>query len=653
MATGIELILATALCLTCANDTTTLYPDGLLLLDDNYEVVTEAPNFDTSLDDAPAETRNTIMEKREKLQKLQDWIKGRHLRIGTLEDYPLSYTEMGPDGKKQGKGVSFILLDFLMEKFNFTYEVVVPSGNIIGSRSDFEGSLIQMLNATEVDMAAAFIPLLSEQRSFIFYSATTLDEGEWIMVMQRPRESASGSGLLAPFEFWVWILILVSLLAVGPIIYFLIILRIKLTGDKTQKPYSLGHCAWFVYGALMKQGSVLSPIADSTRLLFATWWIFITILTSFYTANLTAFLTLSQFTLPFNTVNDILTKNKHFVSQRGSGIEYAIKLTNESLSMLSGMVDRKYAVFTEDTNDTLNLRKYVEKSGYVFVRDRPAITHVLYADYLYRKTISYDNEKIHCPFAMAKDPFLKKKRSFAYPRNSNLSELFDRELLNLVESGIIKHLSARSLPNAEICPQNLGGTERQLRNGDLIMTYYIMFAGFATSIVVFSTEMLFRYINYRREANQWATHGVGRTPNGGQVKPSKWFWRIGGGSGSAKELLGSAHTNQITPPPPYQSIFRGRQENTNIRRWQHAANFGANNGAPGGEGGFGVLRPVGLGNYYGNDIGAPISGGLETTGLRKFINGREYMVYRTPDGRNQLVPVRVPSAALFQYSYTE
>lgn len=95
--------------------------------------------------------------------------------------------------------------------------------------------------------------------------------------------------------------------------------------------------------------------------------------------------------------------------------------------MLNGMALRNYAVFTDDTNDTVNLHKYVEKYGYVFIRDRPAITHVLYEDYLYRKTISYDNEKIHCPFAKAKEPFLKKKRSFAYPRNSNLSDLFDRE----------------------------------------------------------------------------------------------------------------------------------------------------------------------------------------------------------------------------------
>ncbi|TMW40480.1 hypothetical protein DOY81_014440, partial [Sarcophaga bullata] len=100
----------------------------------------------------------------------------------------------------------------------------------------------------------------------------------------------------------------------------------------------------------------------STRLLFATWWIFITILTSFYTANLTAFLTLSKFTLPFNTVNDILIKNKHFVSQRGSGVEYAIKTTNESLSILNRMAQRIMRFIREATNDTIQFCLIMEKN---------------------------------------------------------------------------------------------------------------------------------------------------------------------------------------------------------------------------------------------------------------------------------------------------
>ncbi|XP_017080167.1 glutamate receptor ionotropic, delta-1 [Drosophila eugracilis] len=635
MATGIELLVAAALCATCPSLNETL-PSNLILLGEGSSLPTETPialeTSDAGLDnDAPAPTKEPPANKKvEKLREMREWIAGKHLRIGTLEDFPLSYTQLLDNGTRIGRGVSFQIINFLKEKFNFTYEVVTPQDNIIGSIADFDRSLIKMVNTSEVDLAAAFIPSLSEQRTFVFYSSTTLDEGEWIMVMQRPRESASGSGLLAPFEFWVWILILVSLLVVGPIIYVLIILRNRMTGDNQQTPYSLGHCAWFVYGALMKQGSTLSPIADSTRLLFATWWIFITILTSFYTANLTAFLTLSKFTLPYNTVNDILTKNKHFVSMRGGGVEYAIRTTNESLSMLNRMIQNNYAVFSDETKDSYNLQNYVERNGYVFVRDRPAVNIMLYEDYLYRKSISFSDEKVHCPFATAKQPFLKKKRTFAYPRGSNLSQLFDPELLSLVESGIIKHLSSRDLPSAEICPQDLGGTERQLRNGDLMMTYYIMLAGFATALAVFSTELVFRYINSRQEANKWARHGIGRTPNGQSVAPSRWLrgWRRLNSS-HGQHLEASTHGQNVTPPPPYQSIFNGGSHGEPVNRWR---------------------RPLGNGNAVGNGV---LLGGDSEGGVRRLINGRDYMVFRNPNGQSQLVPVRSPSAALFQYSYTE
>lgn len=285
-------------------------------------------NSDDYFPDTMSESNMTEMTTSEVkemvLDRLRKEINGRTLRVVTLNDKPLSFVDT-VNGSLVGTGVSFDLLEFLTEKFNFTYELIVPDKNIVGSTQDFEGSLIEILGEGKADLAAAFLPILSDAREHIYYSKTTLDEGEWIMIMTRPAESATGSGLWAPFDLNVWILILLSLICVGPIIYLLIIIRMKLTKDKDQQVYPLPHCIWFVYGALMKQGSVLSPIGDSTRLLFATWWIFITILTSFYTANLTAFLTLSKFTLPINNVGDILKKQKNFIANRGGAVEYAIK----------------------------------------------------------------------------------------------------------------------------------------------------------------------------------------------------------------------------------------------------------------------------------------------------------------------------------------
>ncbi|XP_055621480.1 probable glutamate receptor [Toxorhynchites rutilus septentrionalis] len=531
------------------------------------------------------EFKSSRDEKDSHLQQLANELQGRTLNVTTLEDWPLSYTER-INGTLFGRGVAFELLDFLMEKFKFNYTLVMPEHNIVGSTTDMEGSIIELLATGKADIAVAFLPILSDARQHIFYS-TGLDEGEWMMIMVRPMESASGSGLLAPFDSDVWILILISLLAVGPIIYGLLILRFKMTKDNEQVKYTLPHCVWFVYGALMKQGSTLSPTGDSTRILFASWWIFITILTSFYTANLTAFLTLSKFTLPINNAEDVRRKEKQFVTIRGNAVEYAIKNSDEALNSLNILVDKHLVEFTSNLNDSDILLTTVAKKNFVYVRDRPAIGHLVYNDYLVRRKVNPINERSHCPFATASKPFLTRVRAFGYPNTTRWNALFDPQLLNMVEGGLIKFKLLENLPKAEICPQNLGGTERQLKNRDLVMTYLVMVTGFATAIVVFVSEMFFRILNERKlskkqEANRY---------------------------GSMEKIISinKAIVHGGSPPPPYAEIFSRHTSRANL------------------------------------------SGGetVGSVGSRKIINGRDYVIVGS-----QLIPIKVPSAAIFQYTYT-
>lgn len=51
----------------------------------------------------------------------------------------------------------------------------------------------------EVDMAAAFIPVLPGLDDFVKWGID-LTQFQYVVLMKRPKESASGSGLLAPFE---------------------------------------------------------------------------------------------------------------------------------------------------------------------------------------------------------------------------------------------------------------------------------------------------------------------------------------------------------------------------------------------------------------------------------------------------------------------
>ncbi|KAL1459604.1 hypothetical protein WDU94_011569 [Cyamophila willieti] len=224
-------------------------------------------------------------------------------------------------GRLHGNGIAFEILNTLSAKYEFTYEIILPTRQTL---LDQEGSIMNILKTGKVDMVAAFVPVLNIKKNKMT-GKIELGQSQYVVMMKRPHESATGSGLLAPFEIDVWFLILISLVLIGPIIHTIMRVRQWLCGTKSEL-YPISACAWFVYGALMKQGSTLNPRTDSTRIMFASWWIFIMILTAFYTANLTAFLTLSQFTLPIHSVEDIADPTNTWCAEAGGAVEYSIKV---------------------------------------------------------------------------------------------------------------------------------------------------------------------------------------------------------------------------------------------------------------------------------------------------------------------------------------
>nr|CAI5851554.1 unnamed protein product [Callosobruchus analis] len=416
----------------------------------------------------------------------------------------------------------------------------------------------------------------------------SLDTADWSILLRRPKESAQGSGLLAPFDGAVWALIVVSVLAVGPIIHILIAIGWRAItspadGDDI-KQYNLSNCMWFVYGALLKQGSTLNPKTDSARLLFATWWLFILILTAFYTANLTAFLTLSKFTLPINSASDLGRKRIKWVTNKANGIRDVITSETRADIKPRDKLVHEIGIYRECPNldDKTIVEDYVSRKSMMFVREVSVLHHLMYSDYKEKVKKGIEEMK-RCTYVVAKFPVFKFPRAFAYNSNFKYKELFDSTIQHLVESGIIGYKLNENLPEAEVCPLNLGNTERKLRNTDLLLTYLIVGGGLIMAFAVFLVEMTIRlYQNTKRKTFRKL----------GTNRPQPLFYKDGGRSFPL-----------VTPPPSYQSLFR------------------------------------------------PPFAYNKSQGRRKHINGREYWVLTAKNGAtNQLVPLRAPSALLFQYS---
>lgn len=73
-------------------------------------------------------------------------------------------------------------------------------------------------------MAVAFLPILPELRKYCTFS-TALDQSELTALMKRPQDSETGTGLLAPFDQTVWLLVLTAVISMGPIIFIFAKLR--------------------------------------------------------------------------------------------------------------------------------------------------------------------------------------------------------------------------------------------------------------------------------------------------------------------------------------------------------------------------------------------------------------------------------------------
>lgn len=109
---------------------------------------------------------SSVSIKEKKLNEIAQELNGKVLTLATLEDPPLSWTEK-ENGNVVIKGVVGDILSFLTEKFNFTYEVKVPKKNIIGSLTDMDGSLLELMK-NEVSVQSDFFFKFFEVKNFSF-----------------------------------------------------------------------------------------------------------------------------------------------------------------------------------------------------------------------------------------------------------------------------------------------------------------------------------------------------------------------------------------------------------------------------------------------------------------------------------------------------
>uniref|UniRef100_A0AAN0LJ29 Glutamate receptor ionotropic kainate 2 n=1 Tax=Polyphagotarsonemus latus TaxID=1204166 RepID=A0AAN0LJ29_9ACAR len=213
---------------------------------------------------------------------------------------------------KNHTGFCVELLDKLQERLGFVYEIILL--NTTSSKD-----LLEAVKQQKADMAIADITITKERQAEVDFTMPFLSLGIAILFSKSSVETKDLFSFMQPFNVKVWLLLGTACLGVSLLLY--IISRISpyewVSGhpcedepEEMENQFSLGNCLWFVLGSIMQQGSDLSPRAPSTRLLANVWAFFTLIMTSSYTANLAAVLTLSGLEIEIKSVEDLAKQIK-------------------------------------------------------------------------------------------------------------------------------------------------------------------------------------------------------------------------------------------------------------------------------------------------------------------------------------------------------
>ncbi|XP_074594832.1 glutamate receptor ionotropic, kainate 2-like [Brevipalpus obovatus] len=321
---------------------------------------------------------------------------------------------------------------------NFTYEIRIlpPTSGAHGSK-DEKGEwngLIRELLEGRADFAIADLTITRERQGVVDFTHPFMNLGIGILFKKPSKEPPRLFSFMSPLAVEVWIYLLTAFL--GVTLFLFVVARFSpyewinphpciRNPEELENNFTMKNTLWFTIGCLMQQGCDIMPRALSTRVLAASWWFFILILVSSYTANLAAFLTVERMVNPIENVEDLSKQTKiHYGCVAGGATMSFFKNSNSTLysRMWSFMESTRPSVFVDSNERGIDR---VKKGEYAFLMESTSIEYVMERE---------------CDLYQVNGVLDSKSYGIATPQRSKWREMLSDRIVGLHESGTLSVL---------------------------------------------------------------------------------------------------------------------------------------------------------------------------------------------------------------------
>ncbi|XP_058827029.1 ionotropic receptor 93a [Topomyia yanbarensis] len=436
-----------------------------------------------------------------------DGFRGIHLNFYSYHNPPWQFVAFNASGHPHlSHGVILDVLKELSRKLNFTYTITIAQTNLeyIGNLTDdANNTLTKDVHTVTTDIPSEIMRQLIENKILLAVVGATVSEKQkkfitfskpisiqtYSFLVSRPKELSRVFLFLSPFTVDTWMCLSATILLMAPILYA--IHRLSPFYNHFGRNNSIGlgklnNCFWYIYGALLQQGGLYLPYADSGRIIIGTWWLVVLVLVTTYCGNLVAFLTFPKIAIPITTVSQ-LVRNQQGVSwtiRKGTFLEQFLRETDDPKYM------RLYNGANFITDESDQMIRSIREGHHVHIDWRTNLKYLMKREFL---------KSDRCDFVLSMDEFLDEQIALAMPKNSPYIDVINEELIKMQQFGFMQRWLMKYLPSQDKCSKVRRNSEVEnhtVNNDDMAGSYYVLLIGFSMGVGMFLIEYIWRW--YKR-----------------------------------------------------------------------------------------------------------------------------------------------------------
>ncbi|PNF14716.1 hypothetical protein B7P43_G09342 [Cryptotermes secundus] len=358
---------------------------------------------------------------------------------------------------------------------NFTSAYYIPKDRAWGSLTQ-DGSwngMLGMILRGETEISVAEFTMTALRAGAVDFTVPLINTRNCVLIRQNGHKDVIWHGFLEPFSPQLWMLVILTKVVIVLCLKTFNHIKLRFFGRmSSESPDS--HCAVYVMGVFYMQGVNNQTRFYSQRALYLMAQLTALTVYTAYAAFLISFLTVQKFSLPFNSLRELIDIGSYRL-----GVLANSGQLNNFNNATDALMKEVYVKLIAPDKDQLpisieeGMQRVCDIDNYAFMTSLDVVLGLL--------------DRITCKLSSVLGASIPESLAMSIAKGSPYRGLINYNLQAMFRSGTIKRLKQRSWPSKLLPERPLW---HSVDFSSILPIFAILGAGFVASLLLLTAEIL-------------------------------------------------------------------------------------------------------------------------------------------------------------------